>query len=231
MEPVTDKARPASREPARRAPQYLPFSQRRSTKLSPAYGRFVGFMRILLPTIATALIVIVALWPQISDQQRRFAISPAKLTQEPARDLTMENTVFSGVDEHERPYSITAESARVVGENGSVLELTQPKADILLSDGSWVALTAQQGQYDREEKQLRLRGAVNLFHDAGYEFRSESATIDLLAGDARGTDPVQGQGPFGNIEAEGFIVRNRGADVEFTGSSKLILHPGQAGGK
>jgi len=188
-------------------------------------------MRILLPTIATTLIVVVALWPQLSDQQRRFAISPNKVAQEAARDLTMQNSVFSGVDEHKRPYSVTAESARLTGENGSVLVLTSPKADILLSDGSWAALTAKQGNYDRDAKLLRLRGDVNLFHDAGYEFRSESATVDLMAGDARGMDPVRGQGPFGNIEAEGFILRNRGAQIVFTGRSKLVLYPRQASGK
>ena len=46
----------------------LNVSSSRSTRVSRRYGRFVGFMRILLPTIATALIVLVALWPQLSDQ-------------------------------------------------------------------------------------------------------------------------------------------------------------------
>ena len=70
-------------------------------------------MRILLPTIATALIVLVALWPQLSDQQRRFSISPTKVTREAARNLTLKNSVFSGVDSQKRPYSVTSDSARV----------------------------------------------------------------------------------------------------------------------
>lgn len=71
MEPMADKGEPGSGEKTRRKPRLLPFSKRRSTQLSPIYGRFVGFMRILLPTIATALIVLVVLWPQLSDQQQR----------------------------------------------------------------------------------------------------------------------------------------------------------------
>lgn len=231
MGPMADNREPLAREAPRRTPRLLPFSQQRSTSLSPGYGRFVGFMRVLLPTIATALIVLVALWPQLSDQQRRFAFSPAKIPQQAARDLTMKNSVFSGVDRRKRPYSVTADSMRVTGKNNAELVLTEPKADILLNDGSWVAVTAQRGDYDRDAKVLRLLGAVNLFHDAGYEFRSHSATVDLMAGDAHGTDPVRGQGPFGNIEAEGFVVRNRGARIIFTGRAKLILHPRQAKGK
>jgi len=231
MEPMVDSGKPSAGDKTRRAPRLLPFSQRRSTNLSPVYGRFVGFMRILLPTIATALIVLVALWPQLSDQQQRFAISPTKITQEAARGLMMKNSVFSGVDRRKRPYTVTADSARITGKNNADLVLTEPKADVLLKDGSWVALTARQGNYDRDNKLLQLRGAVNLFHDAGYEFQSESAAVDLMAGDAQGTDPVRGQGPFGNIEAEGFVLRNRGARIIFTGRAKLVLHPGQVKGK
>ena len=227
MEPMANRSEPKT-DRTRRTPHLLPFSQRRATRLSPTYGRFVGFMRILLPTIATALIVVVALWPQLSDQQQRFPISPTKITREEALNLTMKNSVFSGVDSQKRPYSVTSDSMRAAGDNNSNLTLTEPKADILLKSGSWVALTARQGNYDRDAKLLWLRGAVNLFHDDGYEFSSESAVVDLMAGDARGTDPVRGQGPFGNIEAEGFIIRNRGAQIQFTGRSKLVLYPRQA---
>lgn len=228
---MVDKGGPGPGEGEKRAPHLLPFSQRRSTHLSPVYGRFVGFMRVLLPTIATALIVLVALWPQLSDQQQRFAISPTKVTGDSVRGLTMKNSVFSGVDTQKRPYSVTADSVRVNGENKSDLALAEPKADILLQDGSWVAVTAREGRYDRDTKLLRLQGAVNLFHDGGYEFRSESATVDLTEGDAYGTDPVRGQGSFGHIEAEGFILRNRGAQIQFTGRAKLTLNPRKADGK
>jgi lipopolysaccharide export system protein LptC len=228
MGPVMNRSEEPETSKTKRAPRLLPFSQRRSTRLSPSYGRFVGFMRILLPTIATALIVLVALWPQLSDQQRRLTFSPAKITSEAARNLTMKNSVFSGVDSRKRPYSVTADSVRMAGDDNAELAMTQPKADILLRNGSWVAVTAQRGDYSRDTKLLKLLGDVNLFHDDGYEFNSQSALVDLMAGDAHGSDPVRGQGPFGNIEAEGFLIRNRGAQIIFTGRSKLILHPRQA---
>jgi len=231
MDPMADNRAASTGDRPRRAPRLLPFSHRRSTRVSPTYGRFVGFMRILLPTIATALVVLVILWPQFNDQQRRFAISTARVTQEATRELTMQNSKFNGVDQQRRPYSVTADAARVTGENGSNIALANPKADIVLQDGSWVAITAREGNYDRDAKLLRLHGAVNLFHDAGYEFRSESATVDLMAGDAHGTDPVAGQGPFGHIEAEGFEIHDRGARIIFTGRGKLVLYPDRAKGK
>ena len=65
---------------------------------------------------------------------------------------------------------------------------------------------------------------VNLFHDLGYEFKSESATLDLMQGNAFGFDPIQGQGPFGYLEAEGFQLMNRGEQVQLTGKSRVIIY-------
>jgi len=218
-----------SAERARRR-QDLPFSNRRIQTVSRRYGRFVGIMRILLPTIATALVILVALWPQLTDQQQRYSITPAKIASEAAKTLTMVNGVYSGIDDKRRPYTLTADSVKLSNSNLSIVALTAPKADLLMEDGSWVAVTAREGTYDRDKKILKLTGAVNLFHDSGYEFRTSAAVIDMMAGDAYGTDPVEGQGPFGNIKAQGFVIRNRGEKIEFTGKADLLLYPDQAQG-
>lgn len=210
--------------------QQLPFSTRRTQTVSRGYGRFVGIMRILLPTVAASLLILVALWPQITDQQQRYSITPAKIASEAARTLTMTNGVYSGIDEKRRPFTLTADAVKLSNSDLALVELTAPKADLLLEDGSWVAVTAREGTYDRDKKILNLRGAVNLFHDSGYEFHTSAAVIDMMAGDAYGTDPVDGQGPFGNIKSEGFVIRNRGERIEFTGKADLSLYPDQAQG-
>lgn len=215
-------------QPRRR--HHLPFSTRRTQSVSRRYGRFVGIMRILLPTVATALVILVALWPQLTDQQQRYSITPAKIATEAAKTLTMVNGVYSGIDDKRRPYTLTADSVKLANNNLSVVALTAPKADLLMEDGSWVAVTALEGTYDRDKKILKLKGNVNLFHDSGYEFRTNAAVIDMMAGDAYGTDPVEGQGPFGNIKSQGFVIRNRGDKVEFTGKADLLLYPDQAQG-
>jgi lipopolysaccharide export system protein LptC len=64
---------------------------------------------------------------------------------------------------------------------------------------------------------------VNLFHDAGYELHTATATVDLGHNTARGTDPVEGHGPQGRIQAEGFEIRGTGHEIVFTGKSQLNL--------
>jgi lipopolysaccharide export system protein LptC len=187
-------------------------------------------MRILLPTVATALIIVVALWPQLSDQQRRYSITPAKVDAKATETVTMVNGVYTGDDEKQRPFTLTADSVQLASAGWTKVDMVSPKADILMLDGSWIAVTAKAGKYNRDEKILKLDGAVNLFHDSGYEFRTDAATIDMNAGDARGSKPVEGQGPFGNLKAEGFVIHNRGERIEFTGRSTIVLHPGQTPG-
>jgi lipopolysaccharide export system protein LptC len=104
-----------------------------------------------------------------------------------------------------------------------------PKADISLEDGSWLVLTAKSGVYVRQNETLTLNDQVNLFHDSGYEFRTESAVIDLTKGTATGTVSVAGQGPFGNLKAEGFHLVDKGKTIYFMGKSKLTVYPGAGG--
>ena len=224
MSATSEPANP-DRPKSRPSHDKLLFSQRRRPRLSRGYGRFVGIMRVLLPTVATALVIVVVLWPQLSDQHGRYSITPKQISADAAKNLTMVNSIYTGVDEKQRPFTVTADSVRLANADSSRIGLTGPKADILMRDGSWIALTADSGTYNRDSKMLVLDGGVNLFHDSGYEFHTKSAVVDMEAGNARGSDPVEGQGPFGNLKAEGFVVHNRGERIEFNGKSTLVLHP------
>ena len=70
---------------------------------------------------------------------------------------------------------------------------------------------------------LDLAGSVNLFHDKGFELRTESARVRLDAGMAEGAQPVEGQGSIGTVQAEGFRVLDRGARVFFLGRSHMVI--------
>jgi lipopolysaccharide export system protein LptC len=201
----------------------LTLTARRTQSAGYIYGHFVGFMKVLLPTVATALLLIVVIWPQLTAQNKAFEIGFKEIDKSAAENLRMEKARYTGVDRTKRPYSITAEEAEQLDPQSPVIELVQPKADIVMQDGSWIAVTAEVGNFNRATQFLELSGTVNLFHDKGYEFRTTSAVLDLRAGDAIGTEPVHGQGPFGHIQADSFIVRNRGERVEFRGKAQVII--------
>ena len=191
--------------------------------LSNRYSVFVGFMKVLLPATAAALMLLVVAWPQFTIEEEGFRLSVSKLAPGQAESLTMLNARFEGLDERDRPYTVTADIATQSENDTDLVTLERPKADITLEDGAWLALTAKSGEYHKEAQVLDLTGSVNLFHDKGFELRTESARVHLDEGMAEGAQPVKGQGSIGTIQAEGFRVLDRGARIFFLGRSHMVI--------
>ena len=194
--------------------------------LRDRYSLFVGLMKVVLPAMAAALILLVVAWPQFSGEDENFRLGISNLGLDQLENLSMLNARFDGIDEKEQPYTITADMATQSRQAENLIELELPKADITLQDGTWLALTARAGEYDREAGRLDLEGAVSLFHDQGFELQTSAARISLAEGIAEGDEPVQGFGAAGAIESEGFRVLDRGRRIIFTGRSQLTLVPG-----
>ena len=190
------------------------------------YSRFVNWMKLFLPFLAVLIIIMVAIWPHLKVKNNRFQIEFSSLKMGASEDPSMVNPRYIGTDNNSQTYSVTADLAKNLLQGDSAVDLEMPKADITMEDGSWVVLTADTGIYGRRAKTLDLAGAVNMFHDSGYEFRTAKAHIDLTKGIVFGTEPVQGQGPFGNLNAEGFRLIKSSQTIYFTGKSKLIFYPG-----
>ena len=183
-------------------------------------------MKILLPVVAALLIVLILVWPYLGTEDLRFRLSFAALNANQNEDPSMVNPRYLGIDKENQAYSITADLARKQMGEGASVELEMPKADITLDDGTWLVLTAKNGVFKQTKSTLDLTGAVNLFHDSGYEFQTSQAEIDLEKGQAQGSNVVRGQGPFGEMQGEGFRLVDKGRTIVFTGKSKLVIYTG-----
>ncbi len=221
------QSRPPGHPPGRRTRSSgrLPGGGRQPPRLSLSdrYSVFVGFMKVLLPATAAALILLVLAWPQFTIEEEGFRLSVSKLAPGQAESLTMLNARFEGLDENDRPYTVTADIATQSETDQDLVTLERPKADITLADGTWLALTAKSGEFHKDTQVLDLTGSVNLFHDKGFELRTEAARVRLDEGIAEGAQPVEGQGSIGTIQAEGFRVLDRGARIFFLGRSHLVI--------
>ncbi len=195
-------------------------------RFSQTYSRFVAMMKFTLPVVALILVSLVVLWPHLASEDLRFRIGFAAIKASVSNDPSMLNPRFVGTDSYNKPYSVTADLARSIGELGATIELEMPKADVTLDNGTWLVMTANSGLFAHLENTLNLEGMVNLFHDSGYEFQTEKAIINMVSGEASGNMPIRGQGDFGLLSAQGFKLVDKGKIIYFTGKSKLTLHPG-----
>lgn len=189
------------------------------------YSAFVQLLKFALPVVAILLIALMIFWQKIVPNPKFLLPDVGELSADMARNLTMTKPRFDGLDDQGRPYTVTAETALQADGSGDVVDLVQPKADMTMDNGTWMALSAEQGRYDRAGDMLYLDGQVNLFQDRGFELRTPSATIDFKSGVANGDQGIEGQGPSGLLNAEGFEVRNRGGIIIFTGKSHLTVLP------
>ena len=190
------------------------------------YSRFVAVAKLALPLAAVALLTLVWAWPHLKATDLRFRIGFSDLVTRDGAEPNMLNPRYVGTDADRQPFALTSDVARVTASDRTKIDLEQPKGDMTLKDGTWLLLTAETGLFARTEKTVDLTGAVNLFHDSGYEIRTEKAFVDLEHGAAEGRLPVRGQGPFGDLRAEGFRLVDKGKVIHFTGKAKLVIFPG-----
>lgn len=188
-----------------------------------SYSRIVWFLKYALPVIAGFVVVLVVFWPEFGQQPEKFRIPTSDIRMQTTGGQRVTNAIFTGVDKDNRPFSVTAKGLIQKADGAKSVELTEPKADIMLENDSWVIIAAPQGTFWRKHGLLDLVGGVKVFHDSGYEFRTAKASIDLKNRNASGDTLVIAQGPYGKINSQGFKVIDNGSRVIFTGKARLLI--------
>lgn len=197
----------------------------RRYSMSDGYGLFVSVMKVLLPAAAAIFIMLLMAWPELTPDKEGLDLDLSELTVDQPEGMTMLNARFAGIDSRNQPFLVTADVANQAEDAKSIIALELPKADITLEDGTWIALSARDGLYDRDQQTVALVGDVSFFHDEGFELHTKAASFDLDAGTAMGRETVTGQGVFGQIEATGFDSFEQGDRIIFTGPTRLLLYP------
>lgn len=199
--------------------------RRHDAVASAGYSRFVGLMKFVLPAGAALLVALVVAWPYLSGRDAGLPFSFANVENVAAEALFMTNSRYFGTDDKNQQFSITAESVIQETADPDTLRFRLPKADILLDDGSWLAVTADEGMLNRSRQVLVLDGSVSFFSDKGFEISTERAQVDLARSVASSRSPVSGQGPFGLLRAEGFSYNKEDGTLRFDGRVHMTLNP------
>ncbi|MBL27540.1 MAG: hypothetical protein CMM50_08345 [Rhodospirillaceae bacterium] len=187
------------------------------------YRRFVSLMKFVLPLSALGLALLVFVWPNLSGDDLGFRLDFSSADYAVDGTVQMTKPHFVGVDKNGQPFAVSAEIATRAAGNPDMIALDSPQADMTSSEGEWIALTAEKGNYDRKAEIIELVGSVSLYSASGLEFHTERAEVDLAQGVASGEDPVDGQGPWGLIKATGFRYAQNDGRLEFFGRPRMTL--------
>ncbi|MFK7865868.1 MAG: LPS export ABC transporter periplasmic protein LptC [Alphaproteobacteria bacterium] len=179
-------------------------------------------LKYILPTSALSLLIIGMIWPFLNFNQGNFFEFDFGDVMDAGRDrLQVVNFKFSSTDGDKQPYNLTA--IRVDQQSEQSYQLVEPKADLLMAEGNWALISANEGIYDEQNKEVDLSGNVEMFHDLGYELYMPTMKIKLETGQVSSTDPVEGQAVQGYFEAEGITLFNKGRQLKLLGKSKMII--------
>lgn len=187
-------------------------------------NRLVRWGKFALPVFAIALGFGIFRLAQVEQRGNLIYIGEGtEITPETIDSISMQNARFSGRDDRNRSFTVTAETARQRSADSPIVHLVRPKADLDLTDGRLVAIHAESGIFVRSDQMLNLAGDVTLSDNRGFEFHTTSASVDLERHTAVGDAPVTGRGPSGDVASEGFQVLDEGDRVLFTGKTRLTL--------
>ena len=181
----------------------------------------VNLAKRLLPLAALALLASLVLWPEIQRQTggARLAFRSKGISVDGG---ALVDAQYNGVDARDRPYTMTAAVARQVTPDR--IDMTDIKADLGGGEPGWLMIQSKNGVYNQHSGQLDMSGDVRLYRDDGTTLLTDSAAVDLKAGAAAGAEKVHVEGPFGQLDAQGFALTDRGAVIQFTGPGRLILN-------
>ena len=188
--------------------------------------RLVGLAKWGLPTLAAVLLASIAAWPELVRVTDHGRISFRRAFQVEPESGRMVQPRYKGVDERNRPYTITATTAQQT--SAERIALTDPKGDVVTESGTWIMVQAKAGVYIQHLSLMDLSNDVTLYREDGTVLQTDTAALDLKRGAATSSDKTHAEGPFGTLDAQGFTLVDKGAVIQFDGASHAVLNAAQS---
>lgn len=176
----------------------------------------------LLPVAALLLLASIAVWPEVARMKDQGRIAFRRVFSADGDTARLKEPRYRGVDERDRPYTITADWALQAGPLR--IELSEPKGDVVPENGGWIMVEAHEGVFMQRAGQLDLSRDVVLYRDDGTVLRTQTAAVDVKQGAAASNDMTHAEGPFGVLDAQGFVLVDKGAAIQFHGPARLVLN-------
>jgi lipopolysaccharide export system protein LptC len=187
------------------------------------HSRRVALLKRVLPAIGVVLLLLIAIWPRLAPLWQRMRLAFPAIDLREARELTITNPRYAGIDRLGRPFVITAASGRQLADRQDLMSLQLPNGELKMRGGADLVVTGKTGVYQSQTQLLDLFDDVTLVHQNGTRFLTQAARVNAANNTAEGSDQVTGHGPSGDVVAQGFRILDKGDTIVFTGRSALWL--------
>ncbi len=134
--------------------------------------------------------------------------------------VTMLNPRFTGRDAAGDAYVITADSAQRRRADPNLIDLRNPR----LVDEKGTQVEAPEGTFDQGAQVLELFRDVRVIEPSGYVFNTTHARVFVTEGRVVGVEPLQGQGPLGDIRSDTYTITEGGDVMNFDGNVEMTFY-------
>lgn len=199
------------------------------------HSRLVGWLKVALPLFALAVLSSLFLVARSIDPEGALTLTEAELADR-LREPRITAPAYAGTTRDGATVNVTASLARPANEGGANeggASAEDVRAELATPDGARSTLSAAGLRFSSDAAQAVLEGGVLISQSLGYEFRTDSLTLNLDRTGLQSAGAVEGYGPIGQLIAGRMtLTPAESADgrylLVFNEGVRLIYQPGKS---
>ena len=199
---------------------------RRAFRAARRHTLFVRTLRLLLPTIAAAAVVVFAMQvrtpspPDSEGGKGGFDVGDIKVT---SAGFKMVRPRYKGFTDEGGEYTVTAATAQPVLSQPGRVHLWNVDGTLLQPNGQRLQLNAAKGFFDNDKGLLYLSGGIDVSSADGMKARLTHATVYINQQRIESDKPVTAQSLNGTIRADTMVIMQKRQEIIFAGGVKVRI--------
>lgn len=187
------------------------------------YTKKIRRAKILLPLVASFFIGLLLTIPKMQDEydELRFDITKPKYGE--LEKLHVENTVFNITDKDNKVSQFYTKNIDETEPQSKLIKLNEPTGIINASEENWIDVKSSIGYFDQNKNTLTLEDNIDIMLSQGMVLKTKEALIDFNENTTTGNNPVSAFGIYGDVDSEGFLIKNKENIVIFKGKTRVKI--------
>ena len=118
-------------------------------------------LKKIVPALTVVALIALVLWPFINSKEGSFTLAIDRLDKRD-ENAKLIKPRYVGIDKHNNPVNISAETAFRKNNDDKDYYLKNLLADLKMSDGTGIKISATNGMFDADVQEITLNGTVEI---------------------------------------------------------------------
>jgi lipopolysaccharide export system protein LptC len=181
-------------------------------------------MKIVLPILIVALLVVLAIAPFDKREDASFILDKNKVAAAQER-MRVEAARYTGTDDKGQKFSINADRAIQPTSDRPIVDIHGMRARLDLAKGP-LSIVALNGRYNLDEQKIAIDGPVRVAGPDGYRLETRDVGVDLKRRNLASRGRVVGEMRLGKFEAGRMTADLDSRQVVLTDKVRLNIRQG-----